>query len=126
MIASAFAPVTDSGGSCFPEIAIGKHMGNIRRIFARKECSGHRRRSYFGVLSLAVRWASAIWCEDHRQMSNGAGAQYRGIIGLVAKNKPSVDFLWVFQRKHFGGIIRYTFPYFGKKALTRNAPWGCQ
>src|ERR1700722_5860290 len=31
-------------------------MGNIRRIFARKECSGHRWRSYFGVLSLAVRW----------------------------------------------------------------------
>jgi hypothetical protein len=84
-----------SGGSCFPEIVIGKHMGDIRRIFTREECSGRRWRSYFGVLSLAVRWASAIWCEDHRQMSNGAGAQYRAIIGLVAKNNPSVYFLWV-------------------------------
>jgi hypothetical protein len=30
--------------------------------------------------------------DDHRQMSNGAGAQYRAIIGLVAKNKTSLVF----------------------------------
>ena len=41
-------------------LAIGKHMGNIRRVFARKGYSGHRWRSYFGVLSLAIRWASAM------------------------------------------------------------------
>jgi hypothetical protein len=37
------------------------------------------------------RYASeAGWRDDHRRESNGA--QFRSIVGLVAKNRPSVDF----------------------------------
>jgi hypothetical protein len=44
--------------------------------------------------------AESAWRDDHRQMSNGA--QYRAIIGLVVKNKPSVDFCGYWQR-HIDG-----------------------
>jgi ISXO2-like transposase domain len=34
--------------------------------------------------------AEAGWGDDHRREANGE--QFRSIVGLVAKNKPSVDF----------------------------------
>jgi hypothetical protein len=40
--------------------------------------------------------AEAGWRDDHRRMSNGE--QFRAIAGLVAKNKPSVDFCGYWQR----------------------------
>jgi transposase-like protein len=40
--------------------------------------------------------AEAGWRDDHRRESNGA--QFRSIVGLVAKNKPSVDFCGYWQR----------------------------
>ena len=43
------------------------------------------------------RFASeAAWRDDHRGMSNGE--QFRAIVGLVSKNKPSVDFCGYWQR----------------------------
>jgi transposase-like protein len=43
------------------------------------------------------RYASeAAWRDDHRREANGA--QFRAIIALVAKNKPSVDFCGYWQR----------------------------
>jgi transposase-like protein len=43
------------------------------------------------------RYASeSAWRDDHRGMSNGE--QFRSIVGLVAKNKPSVDFCGYWQR----------------------------
>ncbi len=38
----------------------------------------------------------AGWRDDHRRMSNGD--HFRSVIGLVAKNKPSVDFCGYWQR----------------------------
>jgi transposase-like protein len=44
-----------------------------------------------------ARYASeSAWRDDHRGMSNGA--QFRAIIDLVVKNKPSVDFCGYWQR----------------------------
>ncbi len=40
--------------------------------------------------------AEAGWRDDHRRESNGA--QFRSIVSLVAKNKPSVDFCGYWQR----------------------------
>jgi transposase-like protein len=40
--------------------------------------------------------AEAGWRDDHRRESNGA--QFRSIVALVAKNKPSVDFCGYWQR----------------------------
>ncbi len=43
------------------------------------------------------RYASeSAWRDDHRRMANGE--QFRSIIALVAKNKPSVDFCGYWQR----------------------------
>jgi hypothetical protein len=36
------------------------------------------------------------WRDDHRRMSNGD--HFQSVIGLVAKNKPSVDFCGYWQR----------------------------
>ena len=44
--------------------------------------------------------AESAWRDDHRQMTDGD--QYRAIIGLVAKNKPSVDFCGYWQRVKMG------------------------
>ena len=44
-----------------------------------------------------ARYASeSAWRDDHRGLSNGE--QFRSIIGLVAKNRPSVDFCGYWQR----------------------------
>jgi transposase-like protein len=40
--------------------------------------------------------AEAGWRDDHRREANGE--QFRSIVGLVAKNKPSVDFCGYWQR----------------------------
>jgi transposase-like protein len=40
--------------------------------------------------------AEAGWRDDHRRESNGE--QFRSIVGLVAKNRPSVDFCGYWQR----------------------------
>ena len=43
------------------------------------------------------RYASeAGWRDDHRRISNGE--QFRSVVGLVAKNRPSVDFCGYWQR----------------------------
>ena len=38
----------------------------------------------------------AAWRDDHRRVSNSG--QFRAVVGLVAKNKPSVDFCGYWQR----------------------------
>jgi hypothetical protein len=44
-----------------------------------------------------ARYASeAAWRDDHRRASNGE--QFRSIVALVVKNKPSVDFCGYWQR----------------------------
>jgi transposase-like protein len=40
--------------------------------------------------------AEAGWRDDHRREANGA--QFRAVVGLVAKNQPSVDFCGYWQR----------------------------
>ena len=48
-----------------------------------------------------VRYAQeAAFREDHRRMSNGE--HFRSVIGLVVKNKPSVDFCGHWQRAKTG------------------------
>jgi transposase-like protein len=42
--------------------------------------------------------AEAGWRDDHRREANGA--QFKAIVALVAKNKPSVDFSGYWQRAH--------------------------
>jgi hypothetical protein len=39
---------------------------------------------------------NTVWRDDHRREANGE--QFRLFVGLVAKNKPSVDFCGYWQR----------------------------
>ena len=45
--------------------------------------------------SISAATPPSRWRDDHRRMSNGA--QFKAIVALVAKNKPSVDFCGYWQ-----------------------------
>ena len=52
----------------------------------------------------------ASWREDHRRMANGD--QFRTVLALVAKNKPSRDFCgyWQRQNRAISGVLKSLEP----------------
>ena len=74
----------------------GACTNGAENLFSRLRRAEIGHHHHISGLYLGRYAAESAWRDDHRQMSNGA--QYRAIIGLVAKNKPSVDFCGYWQR----------------------------
>jgi hypothetical protein len=77
--------------------AAGACTNGAENLFSRLRRAEIGHHHHISGLYLGRYAAESAWRDDHRQMSNGA--QYRAIIGLVAKNKPSVDFCGYWQRR---------------------------
>lgn len=74
----------------------GACTNGAENLFSRLRRAEIGHHHHISGLYLGRYAAESAWRDDHRQMSNGA--QYRAVIGLVAKNKPSVDFCGYWQR----------------------------
>jgi hypothetical protein len=83
--------------SSVPQIIIDRALGLKPVHFGRvRSVAPPRSRRIISGPYLAASASVMAWREDNRREANGA--QFRANVGLVAKNKPSVDFCGPWQR----------------------------
>jgi len=76
--------------------ADGARTNGAEEFFSRMRRAEIGHHHHIAGVYLSRYAAEAGWRDDHRREANGA--QFRSIVGLVAKNKPSVDFCGYWQR----------------------------
>src|SRR5271168_3398878 len=74
----------------------GACTNGAENLFSRLRRAEIGHHHHISGIYLARYAAESAWRDDHRAEPNGM--QFRAIIGLVAKNKPSVDFCGYWQR----------------------------
>jgi hypothetical protein len=76
--------------------ADGACTNNAEEFFSRLRRAEIGHHHHIAGAYLARYAQEAAWRDDHRRVSNGD--QFRAIVALVAKNRPSVDFCGYWQR----------------------------